>query len=186
MMKRFLIIVLMLLPLSLAAEERSSASLYFSTVVPEDWGVPYPENALRLDDLVFEVVGTEADGDLIERNGLYDLPFEEGENSLTLDLLYYGNKAEIYRFELVAPENIGWLGDSSSFDVDIEFVEWVGNDGIVSRCPYEDRSSLVVEIPPTGSRYGDKVGSIIISWSERDIKPGEYELRVDLSIRSML
>ena len=184
--KTITILTILLIPLFLFATERTDASLYFTAEVPEDWGVSYPDEALRLDDIFFEIKGTEADGSLVGREGNIRTVFLGGHDSVTLDLLYYGNKSDTYKFEVSVLESGDWQSDDEQIDVNVSFLPYVGNDGIISTSPYSDRSSLVVEIPPTGPRRGEKCGSIVVEWtSDMDIAPGAYDLRVDLVMRSV-
>lgn len=184
--KTITIMTILLMPLFLFAAERTDASLYFTAEVPEDWGVSYPDDALRLDDLFFEIKGTEDDGSLVGKEGNIQTVFLGGHDSVTLDLLYYGNKSDTYRFEVSVLESDNWQSDGEPIDVDVSFLPYVGSDGIISTSPYSDRSSLVVEIPPTGPRRGEKCGSIVVEWtSDMDIAPGAYDLRVDLVMRSV-
>ena len=184
--KTITIMIVLLMPFFLFAVGRTDASLYFTAEVPEDWGILYPEDALRLDSLFFEIRGTEEDGSLVGKDGSIKTVFLGGHDSVTLDILYYGKKSETYRFEITALESDDWQSGGEPIDVDVSFLPYVGNDGIISTTPYSDGSSLIVEIPATGPRRGEKCGSVVVAWtSDMDIAPGAYDMSVDLVMRSV-
>lgn len=187
MRKTICILMILLMASFLPADERTDASIYFTAEIPEDWGINYPEDALRLDDIFFEIKGTDKDGSLVGKDGDVEVVFFGGHDSIELDLLYYGNKSETYTFEITSPESGNWRdSEVSALDVDVSFAPYAGNNGIESRNPLSDASSLIVEVPPTGPRRGEKCGTLIVSWkSDMDLAPGSYDLRVDLVMRSV-
>ena len=164
----------------------TSSSLYFRAEIPEDYGVIFPQDALLLDSLCFEIVGTDSDGDLIRSDGNVNAQIEHGMDIFSLDLLYYGNKAEDYSVILESSNFSEWNdGNSNPVPVEISFEGFVGEKGIVSTVQSADSSELYIFVPATGPRRGEKVGTINVKWEgPMDLEPGNYVLVVDLQLRS--
>lgn len=179
------IFLLFILICSLAFAD-DTKSLRFSAIVPEDFGIVYPEDALRLENLVFELVLERDEGNLISKNGIPEVEINGLENQFQVNLLYYGNSANEYNVTIAVDSNSGWVSRNNQglmIPINVDFPEWVGNYGIsaVSR----EYGSLDITVPPSGPKHAEKVGEMIISWeSLSDWRPGDYDFVLTLSLRS--
>lgn len=163
-----------------------SSSLYFSAVVPEDYGVVFPSDVLFLDSLCFEYMENGISGQLVNAEGEINIDYLHGMNTFSVNLLYYGNLSHDYNVELVVGDSTGWIGEDNSYiPVDIKFGEYTGNNGIESRTTTVAGDSLNIKVPAVGPRRGEKVGNIIFSWeNDMDLQPGIYKLDVNFVLRS--
>lgn len=180
-MKKFylLLLILFISIFTLSAEERYE-TVSFRANVPEDYGVAFPDEALRLDKIVFEL----PNGSLVTTQGLEDLDLEVGEDSITLTLLFYGNTEEDYNIVLDVNSN-GWIisNEGGAIPVAISFSDFYGVDGIIAEENID--GSISLSVPAVGARQGDKVGELLLSWeAPLDMLPGSYLLELDISIRS--
>ena len=182
-MKKLLILIsLLVFSFPALFAEDSTHTVSFRAVVPDDYGVSFPREAIRLDRLVFQLPA----GNLIS----YETSFDEvvigvGENTLALDILYYGNLEEDYSV-VISADSEGWMigqDGENSVPVTLSFDEYLGPDGIKSEVNID--GSVTITVPAIGARLADKVGTLILTWENPlNLIPGEYAMELDLSLRS--
>ena len=181
-MRRILSFIFMMLAIifSISAVDDFS-HVVFRAVVPEDYGVVFPKEAIKLDKLVFEL----PNGDLVAEVGIDSFVLEVGALSLPINILYYGNSEKDYTVTISADSD-GWIeGDKGDVyvPVDLSFENYYGASGITAEENID--GSLTLNVPATGARHGDKVGTLILSWEYPiNLIPGEYEMNLNLSLRS--
>ena len=183
-MKKLVLIIYVLISFcsSFIFAEDSVHTVSFRAVVPDDYGVAFPGDAVRLDRLMFQL----PNGDLISyETGLDEFVLEVGEDTISLDIIYYGNLEEDYQVVIDA-DSVGWLigqdGDNR-VPVSISFDDYMGIDGIESEINID--GSITITVPAVGARHAHKVGSLILTWEyPLSLIPGNYTMELDLSIRS--
>lgn len=183
MKKLILILFCTVLSFSVVYAVENTQAVSFRAVVPEDYGVVFPEEAFRVDKLVFET----NNGDLMPGIGLENIVLEEGQTMIPIDILFYGNTENPYRVEIAASTD-GWLlskDGTESIPVSLAFSDYLGSDGIVSSV--NDDGTLTLTVPAVGARHGDKAGELAIYWeSLPNIRPGEYDMNIDFALRSIV
>lgn len=157
-------------------------SIQFNATIPEDHGIIFPDDALRMDHLFFRI------GDvLVDKEGNVDVVFDWIHNYLVVDVIYYGNLSTDYEVTLAADSNSGWISKEDPFDyvpIDVYFNEYHGDDGIESSVE-DSHTSVDVSVPVAGPRRGQKVAEMIIAWdSGLELKPGYYDMDLNLSLWS--
>lgn len=183
MKKLILIILIILVSFSslIYAEEENGETVSFKAIVPSDYGVSFPEDAVRLDRLFFQL----PNGDLVGESNIDEFVIEVGESSLPLDIVYYGNLENDYRV-IIDGSSEGWfVGDNGDIvvPVSIEFEDYLGDKGI-SAVKNED-GSILLNIPASGARLAEKAGSLILTWEyPLELIPGGYTMELNLHLRS--
>ena len=180
-MRRVLSIISFLLIPVLSLSALHTETVYFRAEIPEDHGVVFPENAMRLDKLVFEL----ENGDLVTGEAISGMVLSSEDPVLEIDLLYYGNSAEPYSVSL-STQSAGWVSDDNttfSIPVAVSFKEFFGNDGIYSNSTEDGR--VDIHVPAAGARRGEKVAAMFISWeTPLDTVPGDYSMELNLGLES--
>lgn len=185
MKKLFVVLlVIFMVPFLLLAESMEKP-MTVRTKIPEDYSITYPDGAMRLDHMVFELsleTGTET---LIEDNGTFSLSFlESGVSALELSLLYYGNQSERYSALVKVDAGDGWVGRMGTqfIPMTVQFKEPdIPVDGISVREVGE--GILELNVLPQGPRSGVEFANLIFVWSVgRDAWAGEYEATVNISL----
>lgn len=156
-------------------------TIHFSAVIPEDHGIIFPDNVLRLDHLFFSM-----DNVLIDEEETTDVGMDLS-NSFIVDIIYYGNLSSDYEVTLSANASSGWLSGDNPLEyipINISFREFLGENGIKSTVVDSD-DSLDISVPASGPIRGQKVGEMIVSWeSGLVLQPGMYDMELNLSLRS--
>lgn len=182
-MKKIFIVVIIIFFISYCVfANETIQTVSFRAVVPSDYGVTFPQDALRLDRLFFQL----PNGDLVSyKTNLDEFIVAVGENSMTLDILYYGNIAEDYTVIIDAASYGMMIGSDGEnrVPVSLSFEEYWGSDGIESSVNIDGSVSIIV--PATGTRLAEKVGSLILEWEyPLELVPGNYTMELDLTLRN--
>lgn len=182
-MRKFLIVLSLLIVScsALLADERIQ-TVSFRAIVPDDYGVSFPHEALRLDRLTFQL----PNGVLISEDMDLDaFVLNVGTNSLALDMLYYGNLEDDYTVVIDA-DSEGWLigpDEENTVPVSLSFDPYVGEYGI--RSELNTDGSITITVPATGARHANKVGTLILTWEyPLNLIPGDYNMELNLSLRN--
>ena len=180
-MKRLLIFLIAGL-VSMGVLSANTEVIHFATVIPEDFGVVYPDNALRMDHLLFRI------GDvLVDEEGIAEAVFDWIHNFIVVDVIYYGNLSEDYEVTLTSDSNSGWISKNDSSDyipINVYFNEFRGEDGIRS-ITGDSPESVDITVPAYGPRRGQKVAEMVIAWEPGlSLEPGYYDMDLNLSLWS--
>lgn len=183
-MKRLIIAILIVFNFISAGFAYEPEILNFTAVIPEDYGVVFPEEAVHLDKLYLGVSSGYGEG--LIKDPYITLVAPGGTTcEYAIDFLYYGNNGESYDVSLEASSPGLISAEDSSYEsipVAIRFVDMNGDDGIVSK----EKPNEIVEItvPPAGARKGDLVTTMVLSWElPLDILPGEYYSEINLELK---
>ena len=175
---------------SLFAAERNEQELILETVVPENYGIHVPDEAITLDQFVFEFSTDNGTAELLTDSRFSIGSFEDARMQ-SFTLLYYGNLVNDYNVRLIVRDNGGFslVGDnrglSASIPVNISFSETEDTPEDIEIVDDEENGVCSVIIPPAGPRRGVDVVNLNISWEEaRDLFPGAYELTLSIELLS--
>ena len=182
-MKKLVFSFILLIAIScILFAEDTIQTVSFKAVVPEDYGVVFPQDALRVDKLVFQL----PNGDLVSYKSDLDVFFiSVGERSIVLDILFYGNLENDYEVTIDAGSHGMMIGpeEENRVPVSLSFEEYAGSDGIESTLNID--GSVSITVPAMGARHAEKVGSLVLSWEyPLELMPGEYTMELDLSLRN--
>lgn len=184
-MRRMIAILLIML---FATIPMIAENLNFSLVIPEDYGVVLPPDAIELDRFVLALKDTDSETGRLLSSHYMDLGVLSLENeNLCITLLYYGNKSEPYRVKVKAYSGVGWhtediYGELHTFPIDISWNQgqWVGHD--ISVVDIGD-GMVEITIPPSGIFSGVPVVDLFLDWRGHSILyPGKYIASVELSL----
>ena len=190
-----LLIFLVLVPV--AASNSYSNTLHIVAEVPENFGVSFPEKAIRFGDFVFEVkldvtTDFELDGKdgraLVTSDTISIGEIQPGADSFNFTLVYYGNLSKPYSSEILIDPNIVWFLESDQLVVDVPIRVTLTKsercDGDII-CISSRDGQTYIEIPPSGPRDGIPVVDVSVEWDGGyDLKPGKYttELKLDMRV----
>lgn len=183
MKKIVFVVCIFLIPVLLFAE--TEKPMVIRTHIPEDYGVSFPEGAMRLDHMVFQLqleTGTET---LFEKDGIFTLSsLSSGEGSLSLSLLYYGNQSERFSAIIKVEVGDGWIGKMGERSIPITVVfeeKEEREEGIESKELGE--GVLEMSVLPQGPRNGVEFANLNFIWSlGRNEWAGDYEAVVNISM----
>lgn len=187
-MRRLLLAILILaISFSVFASDNTQ-SLVLETFVPENYGINVPDEALKLDQFVFEFESESGIGEI-----LTDSRFSIGnfENSYMQEftLLYYGNLSQDYSVRISADTGEGFILQSAesedSIPVLVKFEEPDDKpEDIVVVCD-EEYARASVFIPSGKQRRGVEALDMVVLWTDAmDLLPGKYDLTVDIELLS--
>ena len=168
------IFIISLLPAAVGKEDK----LMVSAVVPEDYGVEFPLNALHIDRMYFSL--TDNEDSLIPSDQLSAGTMHIGMNEFRITLLYYGNQSEDYSFILETDAGDGWR-DSYGNIIPISVCVVDNSEADDIKVTEMDMGSAEVTVPANGPRRGEAAADIVFEWSgEPDPEPGIYTVDVNL------
>lgn len=187
-MKRiiFSILLLFVIVFSIFAEGKT---LQISTTVPEDFGVVFPEEALRLDRLVLAMEASSGDRSFLKEDGNIDAgSIEEHPDGITLKFFYYGNLSYPYSVIVKADSGSGFLHDvndeTETIPMNTSFIEPAVVPVGVSLDIY-DSNTVGLTVSQKGAVSAMEVLNLRIAWDNTpDFLPGEYiaDLSLTLSV----
>lgn len=176
------ILVFLMLVFCIGNATALTETIQFSASVPEDHGVVFPEDALRMDHILFSI-----DGVLVEKDGNADVIFDGIHSYVAVDIIFYGNLSTDYEVTLAADSDSGWISKEDPDDyipINVYFNEFYGEDGIHSEVN-DSYDAVDISVPVSGPRRGQKVAEMIISWeSGLELQPGYYDMDLNLSLWS--
>ena len=166
-MKRICILLFLIISvLNLHATDINSQELILETIVPENYGIHVPDEALSLDQFLFEF-STESGTNELLTDSHFSIGNFEDVSVQSFTLIYYGNLSSDYNVKVKAVSGNGFVNSSGSNMVSIPVS--------ISYSEPEDK--------PEDIRITDDEESI--SWdSQRDILPGKYELALNIELLS--
>lgn len=187
MRKRILLLVLIFVPYSLsyvyAVSSPMEEKLIVNTMIPEDFGIDFPPDALHIDRLYFSY--TREEDSLMYKNTIDLGVMELGRNEFRISLLYYGNQIIDKSFELSVDAGRGLIneeGNNLPIICRIEDATISDDISVVNTLDGEAQ----INIPATGARRGENVADIVLEWPDNpDLKPGLYEAYINLSMSMM-
>ena len=172
-MKRSILVLIFIL-ISIASLSASNESLNIGFSIPDDYGVVYPAEALRLDRLIFEV-GVAAESAQIVEDSNVDLGIlsEENRNGVTFTLKYYGNLSYPYSARLYVKSPIVWEGPGGEeVPIDVSLDEANTNPSITA---VKSEDYLDIKVMPSGLMLGESVAEINLGWDfGNNPIPGDY------------
>ena len=174
---QILIVTFISIQLFASLNEKSTV-LNVNATVAEDHGIIFPENVYHMDHIYFEI-----DSTLVSNKGI-TIDYERG--SMDMSLLYYGNQSTEQNFVFSLPLEMWWLnGNKEVVKIDAAFSDASYEDDIT--VAMNGVRSVVVTIPPTGPRRGEKILNINFSWSlSPDLKPATLTFPLDLQLGVLL
>lgn len=188
MKKVFYIFVLFILTVSLHSIDINSQELILETVVPENYGIHVPDEAISLDQFLFEF-STEVGTSELLTDSHFSVGSFEDVNMQTFTLIYYGNLSNEYNVEIRAGSSKGFvnqdLDNVVSIPVQIKYSEPEDKPADIEITDDEEYGVCSIVIPPAGPRRGVDVVNLDISWdSQRDLYPGSYEMTLNIELLS--
>ena len=189
-MRKFLLFIMVLLSVLPLSAVDSFQELILETSVPENYGIHVPDEALKLDQFVFEFETDNGAGELLTDSRFSIGSFDELEMQ-SFTLLYYGNLSTEYSVEIRSDSGDGFVYQERNADfnvpVNISFSEPDEKPEDIEITEDEEYAVARVTIPPRGPRRGVEVVSLDISWNEqRDLYPGRYELVLNIQLSNNL
>ena len=188
MLKRIIVIVLLLISVfPLAFSDYESESLILETVVPENYGIHTPDDAVELGQFLFQFETEPGTSELLTDSrividNIEQKYFEE------LTLLYYGNLSEEYNVEISIDTGSGFISsnhDNGVIPVSVSFSEADDKGEGITIIKDEEYSKANIIVPPTGPRRGEETLTITLSWQDvRDVIPGRYEMELYIGLLS--
>ena len=193
----FLLVFILVLASSYADNHNASNTLHVVASVPENYGVAFPDNALRFGNFVFEIrfdlkldpefeIGNRESRTLIRTDELSIGEMQPGLGNFNFTLVYYGNQSQPYRTDIFVEPNLVWIfEDDDSITVPIE-VELVQNEDCESDiiCQSYRDGQAYIEIPPAGPREDVPVLDVNVKWDGgKDLRPGNYSTELKLYLR---
>ena len=188
-MKRvFVLLILIVSALNLYSTDINSQELILETVVPENYGIHVPDEALSLDQFLFEF-STEVGTNELLTDSHFSIGNFDDVSMLSFTLIYYGNLSRDYNVIVKANSQNGFVntnGDSDvSIPVTISYSEPEEKPDDIKITDDEEYGICSIVIPPAGPRRGVEVVDLNISWdSQRDLLPGNYELALNIELLS--
>lgn len=186
MKKLFLLLFLLLLLTTLAATDMNTQELILETTVPENYGIHVPDDALKLDQFLFEFNTKEGISELLTDSRFSVGSFDELDMQ-SFTLIYYGNLSNSYSV-LVRVDSTGFEKNGqapSTIPVNISFSEPEDKPEDITIVDDEEYGTCSIVIPPSGPRRGVEVVNLNIGWdSQRDILPGRYEMTLNIELLS--
>lgn len=183
-MKNFLILILLSMFSMVGAQPEKSLTL--KTIIPEDYGITVPD-VLKLDRLVFAIRLEDGNTSLVERNLIDTGISNEGDNSMEIVLLYYGNLETPYDVYLRVDPGLGFVCEDGpsyapTFPVHValsqpeEFMDNAELD------VYDDGFARLTVLP-NGPIRGEEAVLVSLGWDAgRNMPPGKYSAEIWLSL----
>ena len=187
MRKRILLLVLIFVFSSLsyvyAVSSPMEEKLIVNAMIPEDFGIDFPPDALHIDRLYFSY--TREEDSLMYKNTIDLGVMELGRNEFRISLLYYGNQIIDKSFELSVDAGLGLVNEEGNILPVICRIEDASISDDISVVNTLDGEAQI-NIPATGARRGENVADIVLEWPDNpDLKPGLYEAYINLSMSMM-
>ena len=185
-MKKFLLIAFVSIFSLVSLWAVGNESMTLNAIVPEDFGVEFPPEAVRLDRFVFEIDSENEQHQLLD-SWMFPIGIvEDNFGYREITLLYYGNSSKAY--DVILSFNMGDMtlngepfGDSIPFWMEFERSEDADDD--IQVFEDQDSDSVRVYIPSAGERLAVPVVDIRFYWDiSGSVLPGEYaaELSIEL------
>ena len=195
----FLFVFIMVLGFSYAENNKASNTLHVVASVPENYGVAFPDDALRFGDFVFEVkfdlkldleaefeVGNTEGKALIRTDEISIGEMQPGLGNFNFTLVYYGNQSKPYRTDILVEPNLVWVfegDDSVIVPIEVELVQNENCESDIICVSYRDGQAYI-EIPPAGPREDVPVLDVKVKWDGgKDLIPGNYSTDLLLYMR---
>ena len=182
------IVFLLLLSISIAAlnsADMTKQELILETVVPENYGIHVPDEALSLDQFLFEFSTDNGTSELLT-DSRFSIGSFEDMNMQSFTLIYYGNLSSEYNVVIRADSLNGFINQDSdgySIPVSVSYSEPEDKPEDIRITDDEEYGVCSVIIPPAGPRRGVDVVNLEISWDEqRDLRPGTYEMALNIEL----
>ena len=185
MRKLISLMFLIVLVAGLCAADISTQELILETIVPENYGIHIPDDALKLDQFLFEFDAGDGISELLTDSRFSVGSFEDLDMQ-SFTLIYYGNQSGSYSVP-VRVDSTGFENGqaSSTIPVNISFSEPEEKPEDITIVDDEEYGSCSIFIPPSGPRRGVEVVNLNIGWdSQRDILPGRYEMTLNIELLS--
>ena len=188
MMKKSRVLFLFFVFVSAVSFTLHAETLSISTVIPDDFGIQFPADALMLDRFAFELWTADGNNGLVYSDRIDIDDYVEQDGSLSLVALYYGNLSYVYKVQLVAKCFSGWRNSVSQQDtsipIKVDIIPIVESDDVVF-CSCMDDAAFI-EVLPAGPQRGIPVAEIELSWNDaRDVVPGNYYANLCLEVVAM-
>ena len=172
----------------LCAADISTQELILEAMVPENYGIHVPDDALKLDQFLFEF-STEVGTSELLTDSHFSVGSFEDVNMQTFTLIYYGNLSNEYNVEIRAGSSKGFvnqdLDNVVSIPVQIKYSEPEDKPADIEITDDEEYGVCSIVIPPAGPRRGVDVVNLDILWdSQRDLYPGSYEMTLNIELLS--
>ena len=172
-MKRVVLIFTIFLVLNLCLYS-ANESLNIGFSIPDDYGVIFPEEALRLDRFVFEIETPFNTHQLVQDNNI-DLGYlsQWNEKGLLILLRYYGNLSYEYSVRLSVGRPVVWNGpEGGNVPVDVDIKSATTDPAVWVA---ESDEFVDISVVPSGLMLGVPVAEISLDWDfGSNPIPGDY------------
>lgn len=186
-MKRFLLLMILIsLTIISSFAALNGETLVIETIVPENYGIHTPDDAIELGQFVFSFETDAEIGNLLTEQRLKIDNIEEVKEQC-FTLLYYGNLSQDYNVQISIDTGLGFnsVNSASYIPVEVRFEEPEEKPNDIIVIKDEEYSKASVIIPPTGPRRGVETLDMIFSWSDvADAMPGRYEMDINIELVS--
>lgn len=184
-MRKSILFVILISIIAMSAFALSEESLEISTIVPEDYGIEFPEDAMHIDRLYFAFETSDGYSYLSKSAPLVINSMDT--NSFRLVMLYYGNQSHDYNVGLQFEAGQGWLPQDIGNDnvpIIIELNRSNGPQDI--EVENVDYGKVNLYIPPVGPRRGDKALDVDLMWDGyHTLMPGIYEADINITMTTL-
>ena len=167
-MKRICILLFLIISvLNLHATDINSQELILETIVPENYGIHIPDEALSLDQFLFEF-STEAGANELLTDSRFSIENFEDVLMQSFTLIYYGNLSSDYNVRVKAGSENGFVNsngiNTASIPVSISYSEPEDKPEDIRITDDEEYGICSIVIPPAGPRRGVDVVDLNVSW----------------------
>lgn len=180
----FVLVITFVIPVFAAVDKEE---LTFTAIVPEDYGVTIPEDAIMFDKLAINIDGHN-EGEYLLTSDLVHLGEISAaeDNTMKFSMLYYGNLANSYDVNIKIDPGVGWYiwrGDEMiNFPIDVEYAAPAELDSAVIYNEDDESATVRVSVLPTGPQTALPVVDVKMNWEGiRDLIPGVYQ--TDLKVK---
>lgn len=157
--------------------------------LPEDYGITFPINGVRLDHFYVSVLNSAGEYALLTEADYDTVAALNSRGELQFTLLYYGNQSKPYTVRISTNPTVDFVGtfDGEMLSIPAKVILTANEDAeddveIVS----VDDSVMDVLIPSTGARRAEPVADVKILWETReDTRPGAYSSEVVLNLSAL-
>ena len=189
MKRSILLTLLLILPLVIFAASVGCAStaLGLTSSVPAGTGVVVPEGVTLVGNLAIQY--QYGDGTPWEYVSTKDLAIGTiglVEDSITLQVLYYGNESDTYSCS-VAFSSAGWKRDgdndnkTSLLPINFRNLSVVNNEKFASSA---NDAGFSLVVPVSSPINGATVATVVAYWGTADLPSGQYSASIEITVSS--
>lgn len=184
-----LTLLILLFPLSAVSPLSGGRDiLEFTAVIPEDYGIIVPDDALLFDKFALEAKPRDKDSAsyLITTDVISLGELDINEQNYSFSLIYYGNLSHDYKVRINIDPGYGWYRKYNRKDyfipikIDLNEAYGIENDITLEE---NGEGVAILNIPATGPRQAVPIMDVKMEWNNSpDFVPGVYTAYLGMSL----